>query len=84
MQGCAPSVAQALLPYPQFCDPMQSGNEYTGNFTFHSFQLKMEKHLSEGLFALVSYTLSKNLTTSYHAHEGALADPNGVTGVFSP
>jgi hypothetical protein len=84
MQGCSPSVAQALLPYPQFCDPMQSGNEYAGNSTFHSFQLKLEKRLSDGLFALVSYTLSKNLTTSFHAHEGALADPNGVTGVFSP
>ena len=84
MQGCAPSLAQALLPYPQFCDSLQSGNEYAGSSTFHSFQLKMEKRLSEGLFALGSYTLSKNLTTSFHAHEGALADRNGVSGVFSP
>jgi type 1 fimbria pilin len=82
MQGCAPSLAQALLPYPQFCDSMQSGNEYAGNSTYHSFQLKLEKRLSEGLFVLGSYTLSKNLTTTIHAHESQTGW--GLSGVFSP
>ena len=27
MTGCAPSVAQALRPYPQYCDNLQGLNE---------------------------------------------------------
>ena len=83
MKGCAPSVAQALLPYPQFCDQMQSGNEYAGTGAYHSMQLKLEKSFSEGTFLLLSYTLSKNLSTSFHGHEGATTW-TGLSGVFSP
>ncbi len=35
MQSCAPSVAQALLPYPQYCSTLQGLNENVGNSTYH-------------------------------------------------
>jgi hypothetical protein len=83
MRGCAPSVAQALIPYPQFCGGMQSGNEYAGTSAYHSMQLKLEKSFAEGTFLLLSYTISKNLSTSFHGHEGETTW-TGVSGVFSP
>jgi len=34
MTGCAPSVAQALLPYPHYCNSFYSINENAGSSTF--------------------------------------------------
>jgi hypothetical protein len=62
MTSCAPSVAQALLPFPQYCGVLQGLNENAGNSTYHSFQLKAEHRFSNGLFFLASYTRSKLLT----------------------
>ena len=64
MKGCAPSVAQALLPYPQYCGNIYGQNENVGNSTYHSLQVKVEKRLSQGLYGLVSYTYSKALTNA--------------------
>jgi len=83
MTGCNPTVAQALLPYPQYCDALQGNNENAGNSTYHSFQLKVEKRMSQGLYFLGSYTISKLLTDS----EGVQIDAatwNGGLGVMSP
>lgn len=81
MQSCSPSVAQALLPYPQYCSNLQAVNEMAGNSTYHSLQLKLERRFSSGMFLLGSYTLSKLLTTSNHVHE---TDLGGTGGRFSP
>ncbi len=83
MVGCAPTVAQALLPYPQYCSNIQGLNENAGNSTFHSFQLKVEKRFSGGTFFLASYTLSKLLTStdSTQQSQGAFW---GTSGVISP
>jgi hypothetical protein len=64
MTGCAPSVAQALLRYPQYCSSLVGMNENAGNSTFHSFQLKVENRFSKGIWLLGSYTLSKILTSN--------------------
>ncbi len=82
MTGCAPSVAQALLPYPQFCGSIFGLTETAGNSTFHSFQLKAEKRFSNGLWFLGSYTLSKLLTDA----ESTQADEAlwGSGGAISP
>src|SRR5207249_2955879 len=63
MTGCSPSVAQALLPYPQYCSALQGLNETHGKSTYHSLQAKLEKRFSGGTFLLVSYTFSKLLTS---------------------
>ena len=63
MQACAPSVAQALLPYPQFCGNLYNLGENAGISSFNSFQVKAEKRFSHGFWMLTSYTWSKFLST---------------------
>ena len=77
--GCAPSVAQALLPFPQFCDRLQATNENAGQSTYHSFQFKFQKEFSAGTYILASYTLSKMLTNS-----GTAQVRPPINHVFSP
>jgi hypothetical protein len=83
MTGCAPSVAQALLPFPQYCSALSGLNENAGNSTYHSLQAKIEKRFSSGTFLLASYTWSKLLTGSGHVDEVANTW-SGITGVISP
>jgi hypothetical protein len=85
MTGCAPSLAQALLPYPQYCSRLQGLNEREGTSIYHSFQSKVEKRFSSGTYALVSYTFSKLLTTGAdNPQVSRTADWSGVSGVISP
>ncbi len=85
MQACAPTVAQALLPFPQYCGPLAGLNENAGNSTYHSLQLKAEHRFSNGLWLLSSYTFSKLLTDSDYIQNSALANGNlGAAGVISP
>jgi len=72
MQACPPSVAQALLPYPQYCGNIYGINENDGNSTYHSLQLKAEKRFSRGLWFLTSYTFSKLLTNADSNQPGIL------------
>ena len=64
MTGCAPSVAQALRPFPQYCDNLQGLNESHGESHYNSLQMKLEKRFSDGIYALVSYTLSKTISSA--------------------
>jgi hypothetical protein len=64
MTACAPSVAQALLPFPQYCNNISGLNENQGSSTYHAFQLKAEHRFSNGLWALLSYTNSKLITNA--------------------
>jgi hypothetical protein len=84
MTGCAPSVAQALLPYPQYCDRLQGLNENHGKSLYNSLQIKAEKRFSRGFYALVSYTYSHlNTSGSDNTQRGQEASL-GVQGVLSP
>jgi hypothetical protein len=60
--GFTGSVAQALIPYPQYPGGIGLSSDPVGNNTFNSFQIKAQKRFSHGLSFLVSYVLSKNLT----------------------
>jgi hypothetical protein len=62
MTGCAPTVAQALLPFPQYCNNITGLEENLGSSTYHAFQLKAEHRSSNGLWALLSYANSKLIT----------------------
>ncbi len=64
MTGCAPSVAQALLPFPQYCNNILGVNENQGSSSYNAFQLKAEHRFSNGLWALLSYTNSKLITNA--------------------
>src|SRR2546430_17403643 len=67
MTGCSPSVAQALRPFPQYCNSIPGLNENQGSSTYHAFQLKAEHRFSEGFWALLSYTNSKLITNADNA-----------------
>lgn len=84
MTGCPPSVAQALLPYPQYCAGLSGLNENAGNSTYHSFQFKAEKRFSHGLWLLASYTASKLITSSDSVESSAAFNWTSVYGVISP
>jgi hypothetical protein len=82
--NCAPTVAQALLPFPQFCGNLAGLNENHGNSIYHSFQLKAEKRYSKGLYMLVAYTNSKLLSNASDNTQSAGGSWNATTGVISP
>ena len=84
MTGCAPTVAQALLPYPQYCDRLQGLNENHGNSIYHSLQIKAEKRFSKGVFMLVSYTKAKLITDAADNTQRDASTWNGSQGVISP
>ncbi|MGH9160332.1 MAG: TonB-dependent receptor domain-containing protein, partial [Vicinamibacteraceae bacterium] len=85
MVGCAPSVAQALLPYPQYCSDLQGLNENYGESRYHSLQVKLEKRFSGGIYGLVSYTLSRTVSSgSDNVQRGEAASANDAQGVISP
>jgi hypothetical protein len=84
MQSCPPSLAQALLPYPQYCGNLVALNENHGKTTYHSLQAKVEKRLSGGSFLLVSYTLSKTMTDASDSTQKSGDTWNGAGGVISP
>ena len=84
MTSCAPSVAQALLPYPQYCSDLQGLNENIGNSIFHSFQARAEKRFSKGFFMLVSYTVSKLITDAADSTQRDASTWNGSQGGISP
>jgi hypothetical protein len=82
MQQCTPSVAQALLPYPQFCGNLYPVNENAGYSSFHSFQFKAEKRFSAGSWMLLSYTLSKLLSSGTDQQVFAQGDSAQVISPF--
>ena len=84
MTGCAPSVAQALRPYPQYCDNLQGLNENIGSSHYNSLQVKLEKRFSGGYYALVSYTLSKTISSASDNTQRDALTWSGVQGVISP
>ncbi len=71
---CAPTVAQALLPYPQFCGNLTALNENAGYSTYHSLQVKAEKRLSRGIWFLSSYTWSKFISSGIDQQFGSGSD----------
>jgi len=82
MQACAPSVAQALAPYPQYCGSLTGLTENAGNSTYHAFQAKVENRLSSGLWLLASYTNSKTLDDTDNTQ--VTNTVGSVHGVISP
>ena len=84
MTGCSPSVAQALRPFPQSCDDLQGLNENHGESRYNSLQVKLEKRFSDGFYALVSYTLSKTISSGSDDTQREALTWNGAQGVISP
>jgi Carboxypeptidase regulatory-like domain len=84
MTGCAPSVAQALRQYPQYCDNLVGLNQNRGESQYHSLQTKLERRFSQGLYALVSYTLSRTVSNGSDNTQSEATTWSGAHGVISP
>lgn len=85
MTGCAPTAAQALLPYPQYCSTLQGLNEGHGDSTYNSFQAQVERRFQRGLYLLGSFTLAKLYTdATYSTQSGSGDGGTGNAGNFSP
>jgi hypothetical protein len=72
--GFTGNINQALRPFPQYGDFNQEDNSFTpdrtGNSTYHSMQVRVNKRFAQGLSFLVSYTVSKNITDADSAGPG--------------
>jgi Carboxypeptidase regulatory-like domain len=87
MTGCAPTVAQALLPYPMFCGVLQGLNEEHATSFYNSFQGHLERHLNRGLYVLGSLTVQKlytNASDSTQSTNDTGVGNQGNNGQFSP
>jgi TonB dependent receptor len=60
--GTKATLAQALRPFPQYLVGYGYNSDNDGNSTYNAFQVKLEKRVSQGLYALVSYTYDKYIT----------------------
>ena len=60
--GTTATLAQALRPYPQYLTGYGYNSDNDGNSTYNALQVKLEKRLSNGLYALISYTYDKYIT----------------------
>jgi hypothetical protein len=81
--GCAPSVAQALVAFPQYCGGLTGENENEGTSHYNSFQAKWGRNLSNGIYVEANYTYS-HLTTDASSTTQATSDYGGIGAVISP
>jgi hypothetical protein len=77
-------VAQALLPYPQYCSTLQGMNENHGTSDYNSFQAKIQKRFSHGTYFLVSYTLARLYTSGSDNTQSGATTWSGASGTISP
>ncbi|HVT93053.1 MAG TPA: TonB-dependent receptor [Bryobacteraceae bacterium] len=81
--SCSPTVAQALVPYPQFCGGMTGVNENQGNSIYNAFQASYERQFSSGLYLGANYTWSKLMTDASSTTQST-AGYGGIGSVINP
>jgi len=81
--SCSPTLQQALVPYPQYCGSLQGGNEGHGNSIYNSFQGRVERHITNGLYTLGSLTVQKLYTNAAYSTQSA-SGGIGTGAYFSP
>lgn len=84
MTGCAPTIAQALLPYPQYCGNLQGLNEAHATSIYNSVQAELQHRFDNGLFLMASLTLSKLYTDGTFSTQSGNQEGTGNDNAFSP
>jgi hypothetical protein len=84
VRTCKPTVAQALVAYPQFCGGLSGLNENQGTSEYNSFQTKIEKAFSSGLYLGANYTFAKLLTDAASTTQSGSAGYGGIGAVINP
>ena len=80
---CKPTVAQALVQFPQYCGSLTGTNENEGTSLYNSFQASVEKQFSGGFYLGANYTYA-HLTTDASSTTQATAGYGAIGGVISP
>jgi hypothetical protein len=80
---CKPTVAQALVQYPQYCSGLTGENENEGTSMYHSFQTKIEKQFATGFYVGANYTFAR-LRTDASSTTQATAGYGAIGGVINP
>ena len=83
---CGATVAQALLPFPQYCGVLAGQNESHGNSIYQSFQGRLERHFRDGLYLLGSLTVSSLYTNASETTQATntLSAGTGSVSPFDP
>ena len=80
---CKPTVAQALVRFPQYCGALFGENENEGTSMYNSFQTKIEKQFAGGFYLGANYTYSR-LTTDASSTTQGTAGYGGIGAVINP
>jgi hypothetical protein len=81
---CQPTVAQAIVRYPQYCNGLTGENENEGTSMYNSFQAKIEKQFSTGLYLGANYTFSRLETDAASTTQSGSAGYGAVGSVINP
>jgi hypothetical protein len=82
--SCSPTVAQALLPFPQYCGSLTGENENEGTSHYNSFQAKWGRSLSGGLYLEANYTYSHLTTDAASTTQSGSAGYGAVGNIINP
>ncbi len=80
---CKPTVAQALVQFPQYCGALYGLNENEGVSYYNSLQAKIEKQFANGLYLGANYTFARLVTTASSTTQ-ATSDYGGIGSVINP
>ena len=80
---CSPTLAQALVPFPQYCGTLPGENEGHGNSLYNSFQGRIERHFKNGFYLLGSLTIAKMYTDATESVQSGV-DSSGGQNMYSP
>jgi hypothetical protein len=76
--GCSWTVAQSLMPYPEFCGQVSASDEPVGINNYNALQTSFKHRFGVGLIFTASYTFSKFLSDVAGPEEWG--STNGNTG----
>ncbi|HEY7303382.1 MAG TPA: TonB-dependent receptor [Bryobacteraceae bacterium] len=81
---CSPTVAQAMVQYPQYCGGLTGTNENSGTSMYNSFQAKIEKQFATGFYLGANYTFARLETNAASTTQSGAAGYGGIGAVINP
>ena len=80
--SCPYTVAQSLMPFPQYCGAVSAIDEPVGISNYNALQAKFTHRFGEGLLFMASYTFSKFLSDVAGPEEwGSINGNQGGSGI---
>jgi hypothetical protein len=80
--SCPYTVAQSLMPYPEFCGAVSAEDEPVGLTNYNALQASFKHRFGQGLVFTASYTFSKFLSDTGGPEEwGSINGDQGGSGI---